>query len=236
MVEEVKEDVKHPHPASSETHFASPAHPMLGPATTSVSTCLTNGSDHPSPPVCHQARKWTFNSAVLGAKVADPAFQSVSTEIHIPSSVSSPKIHSSPQSRNTLRPAGCFTLKSYNSITILFNLSPKKEDEEEETDHWVQCRLQALTRVESILSLMKFWFLAAVASGLLSWGHLISSNIVDVIAQTLFNWTEQDNDITEFNNEMSLAEKWVFNLVILHYWHTISYFNIGKLLWHNMYC
>ncbi len=136
MVEEVKEDVKHPHPASSETHFASPAHPTPGPATTSVSTCLTNGSDHPSPPVCHQARKWTFNSAVLGAKFADPAFQSVSTEIHIPSSVSSPKIHSSPQSRNTLRPAGCFTLKSYNSITILFNLSPKKEDEEEETDHW----------------------------------------------------------------------------------------------------
>ncbi len=84
--------MKHPHPASSETHFASPAHPTPGPATTSVSTCLTNGSDHPSPPVFHQARKWTSNSAVLGAKVADPAFQSVSTEIHIPSSVSSPKI------------------------------------------------------------------------------------------------------------------------------------------------
>ncbi len=29
----------------------------------------------------------------------------------------------------------------------------------------------------SILSPMEFWFLAAVASGLLSWGHFISSNI-----------------------------------------------------------
>ncbi len=27
--------------------------------------------------------------------------------------------------------------------------------------------------------------------------------------------------ITEFNNEMPLTENWVFNLVILHYWHTI---------------
>jgi len=34
----------------------------------------------------------------------------------------------------------------------------------------------------SILSPMEFWFLAAVASGLLSWGHLISSDIVDLIA------------------------------------------------------
>ncbi len=42
----------------------------------------------------------------------------------------------------------------------------------------------------SILSPMEFWFLAAVASGLLSWGHLISSDIVDLIAQILFklNW------------------------------------------------
>ncbi len=37
---------------------------------------------------------------------------------------------------------------------------------------------------------MEFSFLAAVASGLLSWGHFISSNIIDFIAQTLFklNW------------------------------------------------
>jgi len=34
----------------------------------------------------------------------------------------------------------------------------------------------------SILSLMEFWFLAAVASGLLSWGHFIYSDIVDLIA------------------------------------------------------
>ncbi len=31
---------------------------------------------------------------------------------------------------------------------------------------------------ETILSLMEFWFLAAVTSGLLSWGHLFSSDIV----------------------------------------------------------
>ncbi len=34
----------------------------------------------------------------------------------------------------------------------------------------------------SILSLMEFWFLAALASGLLSWGHFIYSDIVDLIA------------------------------------------------------
>ncbi len=38
------------------------------------------------------------------------------------------------------------------------------------------------------------------------------------------NWTELDDYITEFNNEMPLTEKWVFNLVILHYWHTIFLF------------
>ncbi len=35
----------------------------------------------------------------------------------------------------------------------------------------------------SILSPMEFWFLAAVASGMLSWGILISSKIIDLIAQ-----------------------------------------------------
>ncbi len=42
----------------------------------------------------------------------------------------------------------------------------------------------------SILSPMEFWFLATVASGLLSWGHFISSNIINFIAQILFklNW------------------------------------------------
>ncbi len=34
-----------------------------------------------------------------------------------------------------------------------------------------------------------------------------------------FNWTELDNDITEFNNEMPSTENLVFDLVILHYWH-----------------
>ncbi len=38
----------------------------------------------------------------------------------------------------------------------------------------------------SILSPMEFSFLAAVASGLLSWGHFISSDIIDLIAQILF--------------------------------------------------
>ncbi len=38
----------------------------------------------------------------------------------------------------------------------------------------------------SILSPMQFWFLAIVASGLLSWGHFISSDITDLIAQILF--------------------------------------------------
>ncbi len=33
---------------------------------------------------------------------------------------------------------------------------------------------------------MEFWFLAVVASGLLSWGHIISSYITDLIAQILF--------------------------------------------------
>ncbi len=42
----------------------------------------------------------------------------------------------------------------------------------------------------SILPLMEFWFLAAVAYGLLSWRHLFSSDIVDLMAQILFkpNW------------------------------------------------
>ena len=34
----------------------------------------------------------------------------------------------------------------------------------------------------SILSPIEFWFLAAVASGLLSWGHFIYSDIVDLLA------------------------------------------------------
>ncbi len=37
------------------------------------------------------------------------------------------------------------------------------------------------------------------------------------------NWTELDDDITEFNDELPLTENWVFTIVLLHYWHTISY-------------
>ncbi len=59
----------------------------------------------------------------------------------------------------------------------------------------------------SILSPMEFLFHAVVAAGLLSWGHFISSDI---------SWTELDDDITEFNNEMPLTEKWAFNLIILY--------------------
>ncbi len=40
----------------------------------------------------------------------------------------------------------------------------------------------------SIRSPMEFWFLAAVASGLLSWGHFISSDIVELIAQILLSF------------------------------------------------
>ncbi len=35
------------------------------------------------------------------------------------------------------------------------------------------------------------------------------------------NWTELDNAITKFNNEMHSAENWVLNPVILHYWHNL---------------
>ncbi len=37
--------------------------------------------------------------------------------------------------------------------------------------------------------------------------------------RNFLNWTELDDAITEFNNEMPLTENWVFNLDILHYWH-----------------
>ncbi len=33
------------------------------------------------------------------------------------------------------------------------------------------------------------------------------------------NWTELDDDITEFNDELPLTENWVFTIVLLHYWH-----------------
>ncbi len=49
------------------------------------------------------------------------------------------------------------------------------------------------------------------------------------------NWTELDDAITKFNNEIPSAENWVLNLVILHYWQ-FSYFDIVQLLCYNLYC
>ncbi len=57
-----------------------------------------------------------------------------------------------------------------------------------------------------ILSPIKFWFIATVASVLLSWGHLISSDIVNLIAQILFklNWAGRWNHW--INDELTLTE------------------------------
>ncbi len=74
----------------------------------------------------------------------------------------------------------------------------------------------------SILSPMEFWFLAAVTSGLLSSGHFPAISPTWLHRYHL-NWTELDNDITEFNNEMPLTE-------------IFSCFDIVQLLWHNLYC
>ncbi len=50
----------------------------------------------------------------------------------------------------------------------------------------------------SVLSPVEFWFLAAFASGLLSWGHFISSDIIDLIAQ-IFLKTELSWTMTSLN-------------------------------------
>ncbi len=50
------------------------------------------------------------------------------------------------------------------------------------------------------------------------------------------NWTELDDDITEFNDELPLTQNWVLTSVFLHYRHTIFLFDTVKLLWHNLYC
>ncbi len=44
------------------------------------------------------------------------------------------------------------------------------------------------------------------------------------------NWTELDNAITKFNNEMHSADNWVLNLVILHYWHNLPIFLLCSAL------
>ncbi len=83
----------------------------------------------------------------------------------------------------------------------------------------------------SILSPMEFSFLAAVASGLLSWGHLISSTIIDFdCTDTILNWTKLDNAITKFNNEMHSADNWVLNPVILHYWQNCLFWYCAVLV------
>ncbi len=53
---------------------------------------------------------------------------------------------------------------------------------------------------------------------------LVGDTSFPAISSTWFhryylNWTELDNDITEFNNEMPSTENLVLNPVILHYWH-----------------
>ncbi len=84
------------------------------------------------------------------------------------------------------------------------------------------------------------WFLPRFFSPfchLWSFGSLPLSPLVCLVGDTSFpaisstwlnrnflNWTELDDAITEFNNEMPLTENWVFNHVILHYWHTFFLF------------
>ncbi len=50
------------------------------------------------------------------------------------------------------------------------------------------------------------------------------------------NWTELDDAITEFNNEMHSADNWVLHFLILHYWHTIFLFWYCAVLCYNLYC
>ncbi len=71
----------------------------------------------------------------------------------------------------------------------------------------------------------------------LSFGSLPLSPLACLVGDTSFpaisqtwlhryylNWTELDDAIIEFNNEMLSIENVMFNLVILHYWHTIFLF------------
>ncbi len=88
----------------------------------------------------------------------------------------------------------------------------------------------------SVLSPMEFWFLAAVASGLLSWGHLISSNIVDLIEQKLF-WTELSWTMPSLNSIMKCLY-WKLSVKSCHFTllTLFSHFDIVQLLCHNLYC
>ncbi len=51
--------------------------------------------------------------------------------------------------------------------------------------------------------------------------YVCECEYVCVCVCVYLNWTELDDDITEFNNEMPLIEKGEFNLVILHYLHNL---------------
>ncbi len=55
---------------------------------------------------------------------------------------------------------------------------------------------------------------------------LVGESLFPAISSTwlhryYLNWTELDDAITKFNNEMHSAENWVLNPVILHYWHNL---------------
>ncbi len=62
----------------------------------------------------------------------------------------------------------------------------------------------------SILSPMEFWLVgeSSFPAKSSTWLH-----------RFYLNWTELDNAITKFNNEMHSAENWVLNPVILYYWN-----------------
>ncbi len=79
-----------------------------------------------------------------------------------------------------------FFLFFFSFSGIVFKLSPPRDLNWPEREMAPRLSLVSPNVFFSVLSPMEFWFLAAVASGLLSWGHLISSNIVDLIEQKLF--------------------------------------------------
>ncbi len=59
----------------------------------------------------------------------------------------------------------------------------------------------------------------------------IYANISLFLSYSEVNWTELEDAITKFINEMPSSENWVLNLVILHYWHTIFQFWYCAVAW-----